>query len=421
MSYHSMNYLNSGKILVGNTAKTGNAWWYDQRLEDPNNPTHFSGFIPVELVKAKLFGWEALESTKLIAYFKVGDQEIAVPVDNFKALGREDWVRDGIPEGEENGANAILSVQGKDWNPHQLRKTFIENTAKLLDGREEDLGIRTAGLLKWGRVAWMTVSVPEIMHNDNANFDYIPCLTISTSFDGSLATSWTRTLNAPVCDNTLNWELMAAGDNGKYVLKHTKNSGDRIKDVAQVIGILNEQATMMDDALNRYSAIDVTEKQFQSWLHMMVPVPDVTVKEVQVSIQGETKTVEKVSTNAMTIALKKQERLMEMWDSDPRVAPWKGTKLGIVQLWNTFNHHEGRTYTGKGFEGNKLAAKVEQIQLKSIRDGKGSFADQDKLALEAIDRVLAESVTIPVGSGTATAVLEKPKTRARRGAKTDAE
>ena len=35
----------------------------------------------------------------------------------------------------------------------------------------------------------------------------------------------------------------------------------------------------------------------------------------------------------------KQERIKDMYRNDPRVAPFTGTALGVVQAFNTFNQH----------------------------------------------------------------------------------
>jgi hypothetical protein len=189
----------------------------------------------------------------------------------------------------------------------------------------------------------------------------------------------------------LDYQLVRAGDTGKFVLKHTKNSVAKIGDVTQALGLLSQQAEEMDKAFTELSKIDVSEKAFLKWLDRMIPVPEVTIKTVTVkSIQGEDTEVQKVSTNSQTIALNKRDRLMQLWDGDERVTPWKNTKLGVLQLWNTFNTHDATIKGVKAQEGNKVAARVEANMLKTLKQGKGSFADEDIKALTAIDEVLVE-------------------------------
>ncbi len=412
MSYHSSQYLNAGNILVGNVSRTGNAWWYSQALENPNRPTHFQDFIPLTTVRDRLFGWSAWESNRLVAYFErpvLDDQGnvtvdasgnaitkvYEVPVRSFKAIGREDWIVGGVPEDEEDGADAILHVQSKDYGVHQLQEVFINTTSEILGGADSmAMGVCSAGLLKWGRRAWITITIPDNLTNDDSGLQFRPNLTVSTSFDSSLATSWTRTFGIPVCDNTLDYQLVKAGDKGKFVLKHTKNSVARIKDAAQALGLLHEQADEMDKALSELVKVDVPEQVFLKWLDAMVPVPDIkeTFKEVK-SIQGEMVQVKKVSTNGHTMAINRRDKLVEMWDRDPRVAQWKGTKLGILQLWNTFNQHERTFKASQKFDGNRIAAKVESQQLKTLG---GEYLKEDERAISVLDKLLADVVSVGV-------------------------
>lgn len=409
MSYHTSQYLNSGNILVGNTRNGGNAWWYNPALEDANRPTHFEDFIPLTTVRDRLFGWSAWESNRLVAYFErpvldengnsvldsdgnVVVKTYEVPVRSFKAIGREDWIVSGVPDGEEAGADAILHVQGKDYGVHQLQETFITTTAEILQGADNMVGVSSAGLLKWGRRAWITMTIPQDLTNDESGLQFRPNLTVSTSFDSSLPTSWTRTFGVPVCDNTLDYQLVKAGDKGKFVLKHTKNSVARIKDAAQALGLLTEQADEMDKALSELVKTEVPEKLFLKWLDKMVPVPDVSEKVVMItSIQGEQVPTKKVNTNSQTHALNRRDKLVEMWDRDPRVSPWKNTKLGILQLWNTFNQHERTFKASKQFDGNRLAAKVEANQLKTLG---GDFLKEDEIALKALDSIMSEEFAV---------------------------
>jgi phage/plasmid-like protein (TIGR03299 family) len=429
MSYHDEHYLNSGQILVGCGKQS---WWRNQKLEDPNNPTHFDGFIPLSLVQEKLFGWETLESLKLEATFQVvardyngqvllieefGNEPFIlikkVNVKSYKALGREDWVLTGVPQGEQDGADAILSIQGETYGVHQLKKVFIQTTADIVGGSDQ-IGVMSAGLLKWGRRAWITVTIPEVLHSDKANFDYRPCLTVSTSFDGSLPTSWTRTYDFPVCDNTLDYQLMKAGESGKFVLKHTKNSVARIGDAKAALGLLEQQSDEMDKALAELVNVEVTEAHFQKWLNEMIPVADPKVTEKMVSVQGEMVAAQSVSTRGQTISLNKRDKVIEMWDNDPRVAPWKNTKFGILQLWNTFQTHEASVKGKTALGGNEIQARVEANMMRVIKPSdKNSFVSQDSRAMELLESILDQDFAM---AGAALPEAPAPKTRSRKTA-----
>lgn len=407
MGYHTSRYYNL-HCFKGNTKKTGFAWWYDQSLENPNNPSHFDGPIPLSLLR-KEFGWNAEESVKLVAIFEIPNEDgdmitYEVPVDNFKALGRGDWIQNGIPDDEEAGASKILDVPTIDYGAHQLQDVFIKNVSELVGGDGEII-LESFGSLKWGRRAFASVSVPENLLNIDANLAFRPIMTIVTSFDRTMATKYVRTYGIPVCDNTVNWELAKAGEkDGHFVLRHSKNSASRLLDAKKTLGLLNEQADEMNIWITEQQGIEVSEAHFIKWLDVMIPIPEPTKKTITVtSIQGEQVQTEKVSYNAQTIALKKRDKLVEMWDRDDRVAPWKNTRLGIFQLWNTFQHHEvsvkatkamgGGTDDEVGKKNAKVRARIESNMDRMLnKDSKNSFATSDMAAMDAIVRIQTDDL-----------------------------
>ncbi|AEL97970.1 hypothetical protein CL65_gp062 [Mycobacterium phage Patience] len=428
MGYHTRGYYNT-KCFKGNTDKTGFAWWYDQSLEDPNNPSHFPGPIPVELMR-RIFGWTAHESVELVAKFMIDgkEYEVPVPADQYKALGRGDWIVDGIPETEEVGASKILSVVSGDYGMQQLKEIFITNVADLLNGAD-NIVLESFGELKWGRRAFASVSIPENLLNNDSGLEFRPIMTIVTSFDRSMATKYVRTYGIPVCDNTVNYELARAGEkDGHFVLRHSKNSAARLPEAKKLLGLLSEQAEEMDAWLTELTRTEVSEQQFQKWLDVMVPVPEIKKTVVTVkSIQGEDTQIEKVSTNAQTIALRKRDKLIEMWDRDPRVKDVPPSRAKIFQLWNTFMQYETGVKATKDLMGGKdaseldrknakIRARIEKNMEATINsENSSSFLKEDIRALDAIAKIQAdelETVSIPLGGGTATAT--KPKTTRSR-------
>lgn len=404
MSYHNTTYLNR-KMKKGNTDKTGYAWWYEQSLEDPNNPSHYDGFIPFAEVR-KFFGWDAEESMMLVATFEIDGKKYEVPVTDYKALGRNDWIINGIPDGEDQQANKILSVVEKSYGVHQAKEIFIDNLIHLL-GDETSIGVESLGELKWGKRLFASVSIPENLKNDLTGLEFRPILTICTSFDKTLATKYVRTFGVPVCDNTLNYELVKAGEkDGSFTLKHTKYSAARLGDAKAVLGLLSQDAEDFNLYINDLGRAEVPEAAFIKWLDVIVPVPEVSKRVVTIkSIQGEDTQVEKISTNAQTIALNKRDKLVEMWDRDPRVAPWKNTRLGVLQLWNTYMQHESTFKMPRGFKKDdrdnvaiRNAARAETNMNKNVD---GSFTDEDLNALKILSNVMAEMgepVTVAVGA-----------------------
>lgn len=404
MSYHSMNYLNRN-MKKGNAKNTGYAWWYDQRLEDPDNPSHFEEFIPLPVLR-QAFGWSAEESVEVFARFSIDGKEYDVPAKRFKAIGRSDWIVNGIPDDQEDGADMILDIANIDYGVHDPQQVFLKNVAELFQGAD-NMGCESFGTLKWGRRLFASFSIPENMTATDSGLSFRPILTVVTSYDRTLATKYVRTFGVPVCDNTLNAELMRAGEeNGHFVLRHSKHSADRLMDAKKVLGLLTEDAEKMNDWMNELYSVEVPEDDFVQWIQEMVPDPGPkeTVKEL-LSETGEKFNTKTLSTHASTAAINKQNKLIKMWDQDERVSPYKNTRLGILQLWNTYNTHEDSVKVSKKFvgddasEADKMAAKVnariERNFDKMVNPkGQNSFMTQDLRALDLIAEIQARKVSI---------------------------
>jgi len=74
---------------------------------------------------------------------------------------------------------------------------LLTTVADLLD---DDLVNSSAGLLRGGAIAWVEVSMPDtIATPDGVTFR--PNLLATTSFDGSIATTYKRTVTITVCEN----------------------------------------------------------------------------------------------------------------------------------------------------------------------------------------------------------------------------
>lgn len=403
MSYHDQYYLNAGHILVGGVQGlkdrlTGDAleggwrrpaWWYNPRLEDVLNPTHFPGYLPISLIKEKLFGWTALESAKIVAHVEIDGKMVEINCGNYKAIIRGDRVwedvphdDDGNPVGNIGNPESVLSIMSNEYGTHQPQELFINMTSELLQG-SDNIGATGAGLLKWGRVCYMEVSIPQTMHNDRAGFDYRPNLLIYTSFDGSLKTTLARTITATVCDNTLQIAASEAKRAGTALtIGHTRLSSDRMPEARQVLGIIEQESDDFNTLLDEWAATPVSTKQFESWLDEVLPVPEVKV------IDGKAK------TNSQTIVLNKREAIGDLYYSDERAATWVGTKLGVRQAWNTAHHHKFRSGNAKQFDGNKTLARVESNMMRSLKmdkNGETEIARSDAFAMEKLDLVLSNS------------------------------
>lgn len=444
MSIHTKEYLHDN-IRVGGVRGIEEgvgwrdpAWWHNAEIEKGlARKSHYAGALPVQMIKSELFGWEALDGAvqvtvelRIPADHPLRKQpangepalteeirQVTFTVPDWKGVVREDkliecYLNDKL---DELGPEAVMNIASKNFNTDSFKKVLIDNVADIVQESPADLAITGAGVLKWGRVGYLEISIPETLHDNKTGIAFRPNLLASTSFDSSVATRYDRTITNVICDNTHQWALQQSGENtGSFKVKRTKNFSELVSNARQALGIMERSTEEFTKILHEWSEQPVSEKQFIKWLDVIVPIPEVkkVEKETMVSIQGEMQKVkvEKTNTNSQSIAINKRESMSEMYFKDERVAPWAGTKLGIAQLGNTWYTHESTMKGAKAHGGNKLQARVEGNMMRVLD---GTIAKQDDRFIQAIDQVLlhfdAEGVTIPLAS-------DKPVTAAKKRA-----
>jgi len=346
MSRETAEWLNRN-VLVGFTAKRGNAWHYRADLQAAE-PNHYEGAIPVDDVLRRLFAWKAIElpvSVQIPASYETmtgvseeGEPIRAVVLTDRKAIATSDTYE-------------VMGLFKSGYQPHQYDEWLLHNVATILD---DDLAISSAGLLKNRAVAWCEVSVPEnILTPEGVEFR--PNLLACTSFDGSLATTYKRTVQLTVCDNTM---AVALGEKGQQIkIRHSKKSLNRIADAREALAIVYDTADAFTQEIAILTSQKVTETEWRKVLDALVPVPD-----------------RKESQRGYTLAVDKQLQLDSMYRYDSRVSPWRGTAFGVLQAFNTWTHHEQPT--------RGATIRAERNMLNAI-NGEGERTDAKVLEVLA--------------------------------------
>lgn len=321
MSKETSKWLNSN-ILVGNTETSGSPWWYDATLDAQNlQSVLYPNSIPVEDVQSRLFAFDVLEKE---LHIEIGGVMVEVP-------GRKAMVTSDT--GDVLGIFSGEAGQDKGYKGHAYGEWLVENVANILD---DNVGIGSAGLLKNRAVAWVQVEVPETMHTPEG-LSFRPNLLACTSFDGSLATTYKRTVTITVCDNTMS---AALGESGQtFKLKHTRNSVSdaKIRDAREALSIIDSISTDFSAEVKRLADWEVSSEEFEKLINLSVPLPN-------------------DKGRGLTLAENKRDGLNSMYRNDPRVAPWAGTALGVLQLMNTYDSHESTVRNAHRAERNKLDA-----------------------------------------------------------------
>jgi phage/plasmid-like protein (TIGR03299 family) len=337
MSKESLQWLNEN-TLIGFTDKRGTAWHHRASMQGAE-PNHYPGPIPVPDVERRLFGWDAL-SRPLYVESPVSGGLATVP--ERQAIVRSD-----------NGH--VMGIFSDSYQPHPYREWLLGTIARLLD---DDLSIGSAGLLRSGAVAWVSVEVPENIRTPEG-VEFRPHLFGATSFDGSLATTFKRAVTNIICDNTMAAGLAERGQQLK--IKHSRHSKLRLGEARQALNIVYEVADDFTAQVRHLCQTTVTDRQWAAFLDAHAPVP----KEIG---------------RSRTLAEAKRDTLAKLWRHDNRVAPWSGTGWGVLQAVNTYVQHE-QTVRGAG--------RVERNYLRAVT---GGVDDLDRDTLATLGTVLDRSI-----------------------------
>ena len=351
MSRETLTHLNT-QTLIGNTEHRGTAWHYREDLQAAE-PNHYPGPIPVEDVRRRLFNWHAI--SRPIAVQLPADLDTMSHLDEYgvPVLWGTIEDRQAICRSDND---LVMGIFSTGYTPHQYDDWLVTTVANILD---DDLTISSAGLLREGAVAWVEVSVPESITTPES-VKFRPNLLATTSFDGSIATTFKRTITDVVCDNT---REAALAENGQtYKVKHTRHSTARLADARDALAMVHTLADDFAEEVRQLCAISVTEGQWRRFLDAYVPRLD----ERGLPLAGK----------ALTIADKKRAILERLYAHDRRVAPWAGTAHGVIQAVNTYEHHEG---TIRG------ATRAERNMIRTIT---GDFGRTDRAALMVLEKVL---------------------------------
>lgn len=297
MSRESMEWLNL-YTLIGFTDKRGNAWHYRRELQGIES-NHYVGPIPPDDVIRRLFNWQPMEREMFMR--RASGEYIVVP-------GRKLIVR--------SDNDIVLGAFKDGYQPHPYDQWLLENIATIID---DELGIASAGLLRNGGQAWVSVEVPDTVETPEG-VEFRPNLTATSSCDGTIATTFFRHRIDIVCDNTRDIGIRQGRDQ-QYKVKHTKYSNMKIMDAREALQIVHKMTEEFSQEIAALCAWKVSDDQFMKHLQIMVPIND------------------ELSKAGITKAENKRNEITVLYKSDPRVAPWTGTAFGVSAAYNTWRQH----------------------------------------------------------------------------------
>lgn len=331
MSQETVEWLNTY------TLQSRKVWHTDAALQKITN-TVYDGDIPVDDVLKRLFAWETVEAditATATLLSEDGVENLSITDPERKAILRPPAALGPHDQG------AILGIFKSGYKPHSYAKWLIENVSHILDA---DLGIYSAGLLRGGAQAWVQVTVPDTITTPEG-VEFRPNLLAVTSFDGSLATTYKRSIRNAVCDNTM--ALVLASEGESYRVKHTRYSDLKLLDAREALAMVHTVADDFAAQVAELTSITVTDREFDDFLESLNPLKDE---------KGQPK-----EGRALTMATHRQNELRALWNGDARVTPWKNTAYGVVQAVNTHRHHVASVRGAERDERNMAMAVTGEI------------------------------------------------------------
>jgi phage/plasmid-like protein (TIGR03299 family) len=332
-----MKWLNSN-TLIGYTDKRGSAWHYRADLQSAE-PNHYRGPVPVADIRRRLFGWDA-ESWEVYARKPGADNldisELLAEPDHAAMIA---YILDVLGLRYQDNRQAItrsdnehvMGIFTGGYEPHPYDEWLLTTVANILD---DDLHIGSAGLLRGGAVAWVSVEMEDNIKLPEG-VEFRPFLLATTSFDGSLSTTFGRKVTNVVCDNT---HGIAMSERGQQIkIRHSRHSRLKLTEARQALNVIHEITDDFAAEVTRLCAVDVSDAAWAAFLDAHAPLPEA---------EGRSR----------AMAERKREALTRLYDHDQRVAPWRGTGWGVLQAVNTYTHHEGIVRGAERAERNMLNA-----------------------------------------------------------------
>lgn len=303
MSRETAEWLNT-QTLIGYTEKRGTAWHYRKQMQG-TEPNHYTGAIPVEAVRRRLFNWTAKSAAVMLPVELDDGRRFLSPAPNHGGIYRSD-------------TGAPLGINSTRYVAHDYDEWLIRNVESILDA---DLQIGSAGLLKGGARAWVQVEMEDTLNVEGV--DFRPFLTAATSLDGSLTTTYLTGAQLVVCDNTLS---AALGDKSHQVrVRHSSKSLGRLADVREALSIVHSVADSFAAEVQRLTSERVSDAE---WSHFV---------ELYTAPGNDPAAL--IDSRSRNNAYRKAELLHQLWSTDHRAAPWTGTAYGALAAVNTYAHH----------------------------------------------------------------------------------
>ena len=135
-------------------------------------------------------------------------------------------------------------------------------------------------------------------------------------------------------------------------------------DAREALGILVATKDTFSAQVEDMVSWKISGKQWNDVLNSLIPMTDKDGAELK--------------GRGLTMAQNRRGEIQNLWTNDTRVAPWKGTAFGVMQAFNTWDHH----FRGK--RGDTIVA--ERNMIEAIN---GKQDERDMNVLNVLQTVAA--------------------------------
>jgi phage/plasmid-like protein (TIGR03299 family) len=331
MSRETLNWLNEN-TLIGFSEKRGKAWHYRQGSDN-----HYVGAVPVDDVRKRLFDWHAVE---VPIHIGTTSGQFSVPsaatVDGYKA-----WVHPKTGD--------VLGVHKATRALHQYDEWLLDTAESILG---EGVEIGTAGVLRGGKIAWVQFEVPETFETPEG-VPFRPFVLARSSMDGSVATTYSRSVTNTVCDNTM---AIAATQHGgqRIVFRASGDNSVKLKDAREALGLIDAAAADFQAQVATLTATPFTTRDFLHLTEIVVPGERPEGNDRRAWSHWER-------------VQEKRAYLFDLYRFDERVGGWAGTAFGAWQAFNTYDQHERKLRSSNRVERNQLCVVKGQQERQDAK------------------------------------------------------
>jgi hypothetical protein len=133
----------------------------------------------------------------------------------------------------------------------------------------------------------------------------------------------------------------------------------RVLAARDALKIVFQMSDDLSQRIRELSEIRLSDKEWEGLVDRFMPLPEA----------GNDEKAERKQARATEA----RDSLAQLYTADPRVAPWRGTALGVFQAFNTYYQHiEGKDATrvhrnARNLVGNKTADR-DQLLLSALEE-----------------------------------------------------